>query len=177
MGLPGDSVQGPDPALRIVVAAGARTLSVATAESLTAGLVAARIADVPGASAVLRGGVISYANAVKERLLGVEADLLERRGSVDGEVARQMATGALRACGADVAVSTTGAAGPSAHDGKPVGTVFIGYADAGDSGFTEFHFAGDRVSIRAQARDAALRILAEHLESQVTFGDNPMQFQ
>ncbi|GAA4360606.1 CinA family protein [Paeniglutamicibacter cryotolerans] len=164
VGSPVNAARPVDPAQRIVEAAGAHALSVATAESLTAGLVAARIADVPGASAVLRGGVISYANEVKERLLGVDADLLDRAGSVDGEVARQMAVGALSACGAVVAVSTTGAAGPSPHDGKPVGTVFVGYADAAGSGFTEFHFAGDRVSIRNQACDEALRILADHLE-------------
>lgn len=166
-----------DLALRLVRAATERKLSVATAESLTAGQVAARIADIPGASAVLNGGVVSYTNEVKANLLGVDAELLDRVGSVDGEVARQMASGARTACAADLAVSTTGAAGPSAHDGKAVGTVYIGYADALGSGFDGFLFSGDRVSIRAQARDAALRILTERIELQVTFGDNSMHFQ
>lgn len=160
-----NSTVGTDPAHRIVAAAGARGLSVATAESLTAGLVAAGIADVPGASAVLRGGVISYANEVKQGLLGVDAELLERAGSVDGEVARQMAVGALAACGAGAAVSTTGVAGPSAHDGKPVGTVFIGYANGAGSGFREFSFSGERASIRVQSCDAALETLADLVES------------
>lgn len=103
-------------------------LTVATGESLTAGGVAARLAEAPGASAVLRGGVIAYCNPVKHRLLGVEADLLEARGAVDPAVAAAMALGAGRSTGADVGVSTTGVAGPEPHQGKPVGTVHIGLA-------------------------------------------------
>ncbi|MDQ0708269.1 nicotinamide-nucleotide amidase [Arthrobacter woluwensis] len=136
-----------------------RGVTVATAESLTAGLVAARLADVPGASATLRGGVVSYHNEVKEHVLGVSGALLAERGSVDAEVARQMAAGALRACGADLAVSTTGVAGPEPHDGKSVGTVFIGIADGlGTRAFTH-HFVGGR----EQIREAALRGAIGHL--------------
>ncbi|WP_417220744.1 CinA family protein [Arthrobacter sp.] len=149
-----------------VVAAGIRAgLTVATAESLTAGWIAGAIADVPGASAVLRGGVVSYHNQVKQDLLGVDADLLRERGSVDQEVARQMAVGARESCTADVAVSSTGVAGPDAHDGKPVGTVYIGHASGSGSGARELHLSGDRQQIRAAARDAALEVLAELLES------------
>lgn len=103
-------------------------LTVATAESLTAGLVAARLADVPGASAVLQGGVVAYQNSVKAGLLGVPADLLERVGAVDPEVARRMAEGARAGLGADVGVATTGVAGPEPHQGRPVGTVWLGVA-------------------------------------------------
>ena len=99
-----------------------RGVTAATAESLTAGLVAATLADVPGASAMLQGGVVSYASEVKARLLDVSRKLLEDVGSVDAEVARQMAEGTRAACGADYGVSTTGVAGPDPHDGKPVGT-------------------------------------------------------
>lgn len=140
-------------------------ITVATAESLTAGLVAATIADVPGASAVLRGGVVSYDNTVKAGLLGVSAKLLAERGSVDAQVAEEMATGARVNCGADFGVSTTGVAGPDAHDGKSVGTVFIGWADATGAGSVEKHFVGDRASIRVQSRDAALAVLLERMKS------------
>ena len=100
-----------------------RGLTVATAESLTAGLLAAALADVPGASGTLQGGVVAYQNRVKEQVLGVDADLLEHRGAVDGDVAVQMAQGVRRVLGADVGLATTGVAGPEPHQGKPVGTV------------------------------------------------------
>ncbi|MDP5227852.1 MULTISPECIES: CinA family protein [Arthrobacter] len=138
-------------------------LTTATAESLTAGLVAARIADVPGASATLRGGVVAYHNGVKEQVLGVPAGLLAERGSVDLDVARAMAAGARTACGADVAVSTTGVAGPDPHDGKPVGTVFIGIADASGSRGYAHQFDGDRPRIREAALSAAVGHLLDAL--------------
>ena len=134
-------------------------LTVATAESLTAGMVAAALADVPGASAVLLGGVVAYSNRIKASLLGVSAELLEEAGSVDAQVARQMAAGARRRLHADIAVSTTGAAGPEPHDGKPVGTVFIGLADASGSLSRGFRFTGDRAEIRRQACSQALAML------------------
>jgi len=136
-----------------------RGLTVATAESLTAGLVAARLADVPGASAMLRGGVVAYHNQVKEQVLGVGAELLAERGSVDADVARAMAAGARQACGADFAVSTTGVAGPDAHDGKPVGTVYIGIAGMAGAQAFAHHFVGGR----EQIREAALRAAVGHL--------------
>lgn len=116
-----------DPA-RIIAEATQQSLTIATAESLTAGMIAATLADVPGASAVLRGGVVSYCNEVKQQLLGVSAQLLNTVGAVDPGVAAAMAEGALISCGADLAVSATGVAGPEAHQGKPVGTVYIGFA-------------------------------------------------
>ena len=99
-------------------------LTIATAESLTGGDVGGTICTVAGASEYYRGGVISYASAVKASVLGVNEELLAKNGSVDPEVARQMAQGTARICGADYGVSTTGVAGPEPHDGKPVGTVF-----------------------------------------------------
>ncbi|MEA5454551.1 nicotinamide-nucleotide amidohydrolase family protein [Sinomonas sp. JGH33] len=145
----------------VVAAYISRGLTVATAESLTAGLVAATLADVPGASAMLRGGVVSYANGVKSGLLGVSTALLAEAGSVDARVAQEMAVGARSACGADYAVSTTGVAGPEAHDGKPVGTVFVGVAGPDATHALEYRFAGSRAEIREAARDAALAALLE----------------
>ena len=119
-----------------VTGAIARGLTVATAESLTAGMVAAVLADTPGASGMLQGGVVSYQNSVKADVLGVPRELLDAVGSVDGSVAEAMAAGARRVCGADIGVSTTGVAGPEPHGGKAVGTVFVGIATA--EGTTSF---------------------------------------
>lgn len=172
---------------RAVIAWGtAAGVTLATAESLTAGLVAAALADVPGASAVLQGGVVAYQNRVKEGLLGVAPDLLASRGAVDPKVARQMAAGARQALGADVGVSTTGVAGPEPHQGRPVGTVMVGLAvgpalvpalralapapadvvgdDDGAALGLELHLRGDRVAVRAGTVErvvALLRALAE----------------
>src|SRR5690349_20229232 len=121
-------------------------LTVATAESLTAGMVSAVLADTPGASGVLQGGVVAYQNSVKADVLKVSAELLANAGSVDHDVAAAMAEGARSALGADIGVSTTGVAGPEAHDGKPVGTVYIGVATAAgtNASSTCFQEAGQR---------------------------------
>ena len=148
----------------VIAAAIEQGVQLATAESLTAGMIAARLAEVPGASAVLRGGVVSYSSDVKRELLHVDASLLQSNGSVDPEVARQMAVGALRACGAQLAISATGVAGPEAHDGKPVGTVFIVWAWGAESGTKEHHFVGDRSQIREQSTQAAIHQMAAMLD-------------
>lgn len=141
-----------------------RGQSVATAESLTAGLISASLAEVPGASAVLRGGVVSYAAEVKEALLGVDPELIAARGTVDPDVARAMARGARRACAADWGVSATGAAGPEPHDGKPVGTVYLGIAGPGEAETVlELHLTGDRERIRTESARRALETLVEQL--------------
>ncbi|SDT13408.1 nicotinamide-nucleotide amidase [Pseudarthrobacter equi] len=137
--------------------------TVATAESLTAGMVSAVLADTPGASGMLQGGVVAYQNSVKEAVLNVAGDLLDKVGSVDGGVASAMAAGARAALGADIGVSTTGVAGPEPHDGKPVGTVFVGIATAGGAAAYEYHFEGTRPEIRGQACGAALERLLEAL--------------
>lgn len=153
-------------------------LTVATGESLTAGLLAARLADVPGASAVLHGGVVAYQNAVKTGLLGVPEDLLTRVGAVDADVARRMALGARAALGADVGVATTGVAGPEPHQGRPVGTVWLGLAvPAADASGLDvvggerdgaatavlLRLDGDRAAIREATVAAALQALTRLL--------------
>ncbi|MDM7990337.1 nicotinamide-nucleotide amidohydrolase family protein [Arthrobacter sp. zg-Y877] len=160
MNLPPDAV----PAGEVLAAARRAGLTVATAESLTAGMLCAELGSVPGASSVLQGGVVAYQNSVKLSVLGVPAELLAEAGSVDGRVAGHMAAGARRVLGADVGVSTTGAAGPEAHDGKPVGTVFVGIATSEGTAFREFHFSGDRTAIRTAACEAALSLLATALD-------------
>ena len=133
--------------------------TVATAESLTGGDVGGAICTIAGASEYYLGGVISYASAVKAAVLGVDRGLLERCGSVDAEVAVQMAAGTARVCGADYGVSTTGVAGPEPHDGKPVGTVFIGVFGPAGAAAHERHYTGDRAQIRAQATYDAILLL------------------
>jgi len=150
----------------VVAACRAAGLTVAVAESLTAGLVAARIADVPGASAVLRGGVVAYATDLKDRLLGVDPELLARVGAVDADVAVQMARGAAERLGADLGVATTGVAGPDPQDGREPGTVFVAVVRAtggvADGVLVrELALAGDRPAVRRGAVDAALALLLE----------------
>ena len=136
--------------------------TLVTAESLTGGGIGAAITAVSGASAVYKGGVISYTNAVKNRILGVSAETLETFGAVSEPVARQMAQGARRLLDADIAVSVTGLAGPGGDEyGNPVGTVFIGYADEHTTVVKHCLFSGTRQEIREQTTEAALALILE----------------
>lgn len=136
--------------------------TLATAESCTGGGIGAALTAVPGSSAVYRGGIISYCNEVKHRLLGVDDEILSTLGAVSGPVAEQMAQGARRVLDADIAVSVTGLAGPGGDEfGNPVGTVFIGYSDEKASFFREHHFPGDRELVRHQAIEAALDLILQ----------------
>ena len=135
---------------------------LATAESLTGGGIGSAITSVSGASKVYAGGIISYTNEVKHRVLGVPAEYLDNLGAVSGPVAQAMAEGARRVLQADVAVSVTGLAGPDGDEyGHPVGTVFIGYADAETAFAREYHFEGDREQVREQTVETALALILE----------------
>ncbi len=134
--------------------------TLVTAESCTGGGIGAALTAVPGSSAVYKGGIISYCNALKESALGVDHQLLEANGAVSAPVAEAMARGVRNALEADVSVSVTGLAGPDGDDyGNPVGTVYIGYCDAKHCFSHEFYFGGDRESVRNQAIHAALEIV------------------
>jgi nicotinamide-nucleotide amidase len=136
--------------------AGARR-SIAIAESCTAGLVAARLTEVPGSSAYVKGGVIAYDNAVKVSLLGVPQALLAEHGAVSEQVARAMADGVRLGLGADLGVAVTGVAGPSGGTPtKPVGTVVVAATGLNLERVRTFRFIGDRAMIRAQSVQAAL---------------------
>ena len=152
-----------DVAAEVIARATTGGITIATAESLTAGLVAASLADVPGASSVLQGGIVSYQVSVKQNLLGVDATLLAEAGAVDPRVAAAMARGVRTVLDADIGLATTGVAGPSAHGGKPVGTVFTAVSTARRTVISEHHFTGDRGTIRAVSRDAVLADLLEEL--------------
>ena len=134
--------------------------TLATAESLTGGGIGAAVTGTPGASAVYAGGVISYTNDVKNAVLGVPMEVLEKHGAVSAPTAKAMAEGVRRLLKADVSVSVTGLAGPGGDEfGNPVGTVFIGYADE-RCALTEHHvFSGSREEVREQTILAALELI------------------
>jgi nicotinamide-nucleotide amidase len=151
----------------VVTVLSARDCTVATAESLTGGLLAGALTSVPGASRVFRGGVVAYATDLKHELLGVDDALLARVGAVDQEVARQMATGVRTRLGADLGVATTGVAGPDPQDGHPPGTVWVAVADGQHAWAVAADRAvvGDRAAVRGVAVVAALRLLRDRLDA------------
>ncbi|MFF4590688.1 CinA family protein [Streptomyces sp. NPDC001388] len=150
--------------------------TLAVAESLTGGLVAAEITSVPGASQAFRGSVTAYATELKQELLGVDAGLLAARGAVDPQVAAQMAAGVRKALGADWGIATTGVAGPDPQDGQPVGTVFVavdgpfgpesGSAPGGK--VAALRLNGDRAEIRRESVRSVLALLLTELAGEHT---------
>lgn len=148
--------------------------TLGVAESLTAGGVMAAITSVSGASAVFRGGVVSYATPLKEKLLGVDSGLIALEGVIHGDVAKQMAEGARRITGLDDSettwgIGTTGVAGPSTQDNKPVGMVYIGIAGPnGSSAWGPFSFPGAREQIREATIIEALHLLRELVGAQLS---------
>ncbi|MFB9391172.1 CinA family protein [Streptomyces coeruleoprunus] len=155
-------------AARVLRMLAERDQTLAVAESLTGGLVAAALTSVPGASAVFRGSVTAYATPLKRELLGVDGALLERRGAVDGEVALQMAAGVRSRLGADWGIATTGVAGPEAQDGQPVGTVFVAVRGpaagaVGAGKVAALRLNGDRAEIRRESVRSVLELLASEL--------------
>ena len=159
----------------IVERASARGVTVSTAESLTAGMIASTIADIPGASAVLRGGAVTYCDEIKHRVLGVEQETLDRYTAVSHQTAREMAVGSLELYQSDIAVSATGYAGPGGGtEDDPAGTFYIGWAEAlVRSGAIDVlvvdsvrcHYEGDRSCVRAHAVTEALGRIALVLNS------------
>ena len=150
--------------------------TLAVAESLTGGLVAAEFTAVPGASAVFRGSVTAYATDLKRDLLGVDGTLLDTRGAVDPQVAGQMAAGVRKALGADWGLATTGVAGPDPQDGQPVGTVFVAVAgpfeelsdELGGEKVASLRLNGDRAEIRMESVRSVLALLLEQLAGEQT---------
>lgn len=143
-----------------------RDETVATAESLTGGLVCATLVDAPGASDAVRGAVVAYAADVKAQVLGVDNQQIASHGTIDAEVARQMAEGIRLRLGATWGLATTGNAGPESSEGKPVGAVFIAVAGPGASSVRELALSGDRDEIRRSTTTATLSLLLATLEEQ-----------
>ena len=141
----------------------AQGLTVATCESLTGGMICAALVDVPGASRVVRGGLITYQTDTKSLLAGVDAGLIETHGVVSAEVARAMAAGARDALHADIAVSATGMASPGKIGDPPAGTVFVGLASATGVQAVELHLTGDRQAVRQQTVDTAIKLIGQEI--------------
>lgn len=135
-----------------------RHMTISFAESCTGGLVAAGIVDVPGASEVFYGSVVTYDNSIKTSLIGVSEDVLNTVGPVSEECAMQMANGVREKIGSDIAISVTGIAGPGGEEpGKPVGTVYLGYSDRNNDKFVLLHLEGNREEIRRKAVEEAYK--------------------
>jgi PncC family amidohydrolase len=147
---------GAEAALTMLAAAGA---TLATAESLTGGRLAAAVTAVPGASVSYLGGFVTYATALKQSLLGIPPGLVEEYGVVSAECARAMAAGCREATGATYALATTGVAGPDSQEGKPVGTVYVGVAGPDGVGAITMELVGDRHQIQDRACREALSAL------------------
>ena len=143
----------------------ARGLKLALAESCTGGLVGNLITDVPGSSEYFLGGILSYAYEAKVNLLGVSWETLNSKGAVSRETVIEMARGARKALNADIAVSVSGIAGPGGSmPGKPVGTTWIALVTKEGEWARVFQFSGERVQNKAQAAEAALQMLLDHLQ-------------
>ena len=149
---------------QVVAALKERGMTLALAESCTGGLAAKRLTDVPGASAVFLGGVVSYTNGVKERVLGVPHETLAEHSAVSGPTARAMAEGVRRLTGAECGVSVTGVAGPDKDDrGHDVGTVYIALSAKNETTVQLLRLSGGRNAIRAAAADEMFRLLLAYL--------------
>ncbi len=149
-----------DLARELVKRASAAGLTISIAESLTAGLVSATIADIPGSSAVLKGGAVTYWDEVKHRVLGVSLESLDRYSAVSEAVAREMAAGSRSLFESDIAVSLTGYAGPDGGtEEDPVGTVYLGVSTARGTRVVRCRFDGDRAAVRFAACAKALELL------------------
>lgn len=148
---------------RVVELLTAAGQTVATAESLTAGLVCAALAEVPGSSAVLRGGLVVYATDLKHELAGVSASLLEAEGAVHPEVAAQLAAGTRERCRSDWGLGLTGVAGPAAQDGVSPGTVYVAVCGPEGRHARTLGISGDRDTVRTEAVRGVLALLSEQL--------------
>ena len=150
-------------AARVLEVLAARGETLATAESLTGGMLSSLLTDVPGASRSFVGGVVSYATRVKVSVLDVPADVVERHGVVSEECAAAMARGVRRRLDATWAMATTGVAGPDAQEGRAVGTVWVAVAGPDGTGTRQLALEGDRDEIRRGSCRAVLQVLADRL--------------
>lgn len=150
-------------AAQLVAGMQGRGETMATAESLTGGLLAGFVTGVPGASVVFLGGVVSYATEVKQQLLGVDDELVEKHGVVSAECAEQMAVGIRELLGTTYGLSTTGVAGPEPQEDKPVGTVYVGVAGPEGAHAVPLELDGERAEIRESSCVAAMSALLSAL--------------
>ena len=142
-------------------------VSVAVAESCTAGLIASNITALPGSSSYFKGGIVAYQNEIKTKILGISQSIIDDKTEVSAEVVKQMAQSVLEKFDADFAIATSGYAGPTGGTNKnPIGTVFIAIASLEDVVVSQFIFSGDRQSIVNQASESALNLLYTKIKKQ-----------
>jgi nicotinamide-nucleotide amidase len=162
----------PDPAVelarQVIGLLTERGQTVAVAESLTGGLVAAALTTIPGSSAAFRGAIVAYATSLKNVLLGVPAELLAEHGPVHPDVAVAMASGVAERLGATYGLATTGVAGPGPADGHTAGTVFVAVHGAARSSIEGLRLAGERPDVRAGAVRGVLALFASRLQEDIT---------
>lgn len=158
-----DSTTADPLAARVVERLRAAGTSIATAESLTGGLVCAALTSVPGASEVVCGGIASYTNELKSRVLGVPQWVLTEHGAVASQTALEMADGVRRLTGAGIGVATTGVAGPEPSEGKAVGTVFVAVTRESQREVRALSLHGSREQIRRQSVESALELVLDVL--------------
>ena len=143
-----------------------RTMTICTAESATAGMIAATLANVPGCSLYFKGGIVAYSNEAKIRILGVKQETLDRYGAVSSETALEMAIGGRKLFKSDICIADTGIAGPDGGSAfKSVGLFFIGFASSQGAISKEFNLSGSRNENRKEITVYALRLLNEHLRN------------
>lgn len=165
----GDSLVGLAERLQAVCLG--RDLTLAIAESCTGGLVADALTDVPGSSGYFLGGIVSYSDAAKERLLDVPAEVIAAHGAVSAQVARAMAEGARARFDAAIAASVTGIAGPDGgSEAKPVGLTYVAVADDGGVDVRRFQWNGDRIANKRSSAEAVLELLVERVSSAAPAG-------
>ena len=141
-----------------------KNFTVACAESCTGGLLLSRLTDLAGASAYVKGGVVAYTNEIKQNILRVNTETLENFGAVSSQTALEMATNVREIFNSTIGLSTTGVAGPSTSEGKPVGLVYLAIVGEDFSEVKECHFSGTRTEIKALAATAALEILMGYVK-------------
>jgi len=142
-----------------------RHLTIACAESCTGGLLTSLLTDVPGSSAYVKGSIVCYTNEIKERLVGVPAEIIKQYTEVSLECASEMAIGVCEAIGADIGVGITGNAGPSASAGQPVGRVFVSAAVGNVVKTSEWQFDGSRLQVKQAAAQKAMELVTAMLRS------------
>jgi nicotinamide-nucleotide amidase len=167
-GEPDTAQSGPEAARQVVGGLASLGQTVAVAESLTGGLVAAAITSVPGSSAVFLGGIVAYATDLKASLLGVPAGLLAEHGPVHPDVAAAMAAGVRVRLGATYGLATTGVAGPGPADGQPAGTVFVAVSGPAGETVSGLTLAGGRAQVRAASVQAVLSLLVSALPEDIS---------
>ena len=143
-------------------------ITISTAESCTGGLIAKQITDIPGASAVFVGGVVSYSNEMKMKILGVKRETLEKYGAVSENTIREMLDGIGKITGSDITIAVSGIAGPGGGSAeKPVGTVYVGVGFRGKRDIRLSIFEGDRQSVRMRATEFAIKMVSDCLHSKI----------